>query len=146
MKVFPCSQTTFFDVDDTLIMWSRPAFGDPDAIEITCPASRTQRALMDLTEDGILTPETPPSEMVEVGTWTELVKPHKKHVEQLKLHKMRGHTIIVWSAGGWEWAEVVVRALKLEKFVDLVIEKPTWVYDDLPVVEFMPKNIWMKDE
>lgn len=146
MKVLACSQPTFFDVDDTLIMWSRPAHDDPDAIEITCPASRTLRGLLELSEDGALTPEVPLLEMVEVGTWTERVKPHKKHIEQLKLHKSRGHTIIVWSAGGWEWAEAAVRALKLEKFVDLVLEKPLWCYDDLQPSEFIPKPIWMKDE
>ena len=146
MKVLPCNQPTFFDCDETLIMWNRHAHDDPDAIEIACPVSRTKRGLLELTEDGILKPETPPSEIIVVGSWTERVKPHKKHVEQLKLHSMRGHTIIVWSAGGWEWAEAVVRALKLEQYVNLVIEKPMWVYDDLPSTEFMPKSIWMKDE
>lgn len=145
MKVLPCFQPTFFDVDETLVMWSRPAFDDPDAIEIICPASRCVRALMELSDDGSLNPETP-TEIVSVGTWTERVKPHKKHIEQLKLHKLRGHTVIVWSAGGWEWAEAAVRALKLEKYVDLVIEKPRWAYDDLPPNEYMPKSQWMKDE
>lgn len=145
MKVLPCSQTTFFDVDDTLIMWNRPSVDDPNAIEITCPTSRALRAIQDLNEDGSLTPDAD-VEPIEVGTWVERVTPHKKHIEQLKLHKLRGHTIVVWSAGGWEWAEAAVRALKLEKYVDLVIEKPTWYYDDLQPHEFMGKRYYLKDE
>lgn len=145
MKVLPCNQPTYFDVDDTLIMWNRPVVDDPDVIEITCPTSRTMRTLMEMSDDGSLAPDTP-SEPVEVGSWTERVKPHRKHIEELKKHKMRGHTVIVWSAGGWEWAEAVVRALKLEKYVDLVLEKPTWYYDDLPAQEFMGKRYYLKDE
>lgn len=145
MKVLPCKQPTYFDVDDTLVMWNRPAADDPDAIEITCPTSRTERFLLEMTDDGNLEPDTP-TETVSVGTWTERLKPHKKHIEQLKLHKLRGHTVIVWSAGGWEWAEAVVRALKLEQYVDLVIEKPMWFYDDLMPNEFMGKRYYMKDE
>jgi phosphoserine phosphatase len=145
MKVLPCKQPTYFDVDDTLVMWSRPAADDPDAIEIACPTSRTERFLLEMTDDGTLEPDTP-TETVSVGSWTERLKPHKKHIEQLKLHKLRGHTIIVWSAGGWEWAEAVVRALKLEQYVDLVIEKPMWFYDDLMPNEFMGKRYYMKDE
>lgn len=54
--------------------------------------------------------------------------------------------MVVWSAGGWDWAEAVVKTLKLENFVDLVISKPTWTYDDLQPSEFIPKPQWMKDE
>ena len=142
MKVLPCSQTVFCDVDDTLVMWHRPAADDPDAIEITCPTSSCLRAI----NEQELGWEVDPTEVVTVREWTERLKPHKKHIEQLKKHKLRGHTVIVWSAGGWEWAEAVVRALKLEQYVDLVIEKPTWVYDDLPPNEYMPKSQWLKDE
>lgn len=146
MKVLPCSQTTFFDVDDTLVMWNPPNPGDPDIIEVICPTSRTYRGLLELMEDGSLNPVDINPDAVEVGSWTVRIKPHNKHIAQLKAHKDRGHTIIVWSAGGWEWAEAAVRALKLEKYVDLVIEKPTWYYDDLPCQEFMGKRIYMKDE
>jgi phosphoserine phosphatase len=145
MKVLPCKLPTYFDVDDTLIMWNLPAADDPDVIEITCPTSRTQRALQDMSDDGSLTPDTP-NECVSVGSWTQRVKPHKKHIEALKQHYLRGHTVIVWSAGGWEWAEAAVRALGLQPYVHLVIEKPTWYYDDLQANEILGKRYYLKDE
>lgn len=133
MIVIPCKQTTFVDVDDTLVMWNAtPEQLEKDGVDFECPGS-----MHDIDNDG--NPEWSPS-------WTARLLPHKKHIEQIKKHKMRGHTIIVWSQGGFDWAAAVVKALKLEDFVDLVISKPTWMYDDLPAAGFMPKNQWTKDE
>jgi phosphoserine phosphatase len=61
------------------------------------------------------------------------------HIEDIKRHKARGHLVCVWSAGGSEWAEAAVKALKLEKYVDLVIAKPTWVIDDLEPNQFLKR-------
>lgn len=124
--------TTWFDCDETLVNW----YATDEELEkrgvlFTCPASQV------LHEDGHLVPVEP---------WTTRLVPHKKHVEQLKAHKSRGSIVIVWSAAGSEWAETVAKTLGLEQYVDLCISKPTWVYDDLSVVEFMPEPIWMKDE
>lgn len=65
---------------------------------------------------------------------------HKTHITKMEEHKFRGHRIIVWSAGGSEWAEYVVKLLKIEHLVDLVITKPDWYYDDLRSEVFMPEN------
>jgi hypothetical protein len=65
---------------------------------------------------------------------------HKKHIEKMKDHAFRGHPVIVWSAGGIEWAEWVVKYLGLENIVTLVIEKPAWFYDDLDAAQFMPEQ------
>jgi hypothetical protein len=123
---------TFFDCDDTLVSWNASAEDlEKNGVLFTCPVSKA------LHEDGHL---------VEVGTWTANLVPHKKHIDQLIKHKIRGSTIVVWSAAGSEWAETVAKTLGLEKYVDLCIGKPTWVYDDLPLDEFMPKPVWLKDE
>lgn len=145
MKVLPCTQTTFFDVDDTLIMWNNAREGDPDAIEIAYPASRHIKAIQDIGGEGAFDKDAV-EERAYSTPWTAWVRPHKKHIEQLKLHRLRGHTIIVWSAGGWEWAEAAVKALNLEQYVDLVIEKPTWFYDDKTAAEFMGSPLYLKDE
>lgn len=71
---------------------------------------------------------------------TQRLKPHRRHIENLKKHKFRGHTVVVWSAGGVDWAKSVVKSLKLDKYVDLVIAKPRWVYDDLSPDEFIPPS------
>lgn len=133
MIVIPCKQTTFFDIDDTIVMWNAtPEELVERGVDFTCPGS-----LVDIDNDGNETfaPE-----------WKERLLPHRYHIEQLKKHKMRGHTIIVWSAGGWDWAAAVIKALGLENYVDLVISKPTWAYDDLQPNEFIPKPSWKKDE
>lgn len=125
MRVVKCNQPVYIDVDNTLVMWDDLTPEDKaNGIAITCPISKA------FTEEG---------NEVEVEPWTELLVPHKAHIEMLKQHKLRGHTIIVWSAGGWEWAEAVVKALQLEKYVDVVLEKPMWFYDDLKSSEFMPE-------
>lgn len=132
MIVLRGNQIIFCDVDDTLVKWGTPTTEEEmkDAIPITCPISKTY---ID-------------NEPIEVESWIEYLRPHKKHIEQIKLHKMRGHTVVIWSAGGAEWAEAVVKALNLENYVDLVIGKPTWTYDDLKFHEFMGKVIYLKDE
>lgn len=133
MIAIPCNQTVFFDVDDTLVMWdATPEELKARGVNFICPGS-----IIDIDNDGNKQFSPP---------WTERLLPHRKHIEQLKKHKMRGHTIIVWSAGGWDWATAVVKALQLDNFVDLVISKPTWAYDDLQPAEFIPKPQWMKDE
>lgn len=132
MIVISGNNIVFCDVDDTLVKWA-PTQEELETrgIDITCPKS------MVLNDD---------NEVVDSGSWTQMLVPHRVHIEQLKRHKLRGHTVVVWSAGGFDWAEAVVRALKLEDIVDLVISKPTWIYDDIQPSEFMPKPYWLKDE
>lgn len=124
--------TAWFDVDDTLIMWS-PSKEDLETkgIDITCPKG------VWLNPDG---------ELVASDTWTQRVVPHRLHMKQMITHKSRGHKIVVWSAGGEDWAEAAVKALGLEDYVDIVIGKPDWIYDDKAPEEFMPKAKWYKDE
>lgn len=111
-----CNHTTFFDVDGTLVDLVTRI---PENAGLVIPL-----------------PDVP-------DAWLII---HWKHVEQLKLHKLRQHTIVVWSAGGSDWALNIVKALGLEEYVDLVMAKPTWYYDDLHCSEYMGKNIWIKDE
>lgn len=70
------------------------------------------------------------AETVEINGMSMLV--HQVHVDIMKKHKARGHTIVVWSQGGSEWAEIAIKALQLEDVVDLILPKPYWAYDDLP--------------
>ena len=56
---------------------------------------------------------------------------NKGNLEELKRHGSRGIDVIVWSKGGVHWAKQVVRALKLEKYVAVIMAKPFCYYDDL---------------
>lgn len=131
MISLPDKPTVYVDCDDTLVMWNPTQEQlEKDGIDFECPGSFT-------IIDG---------EMLETPAWMERLVPHKKHIEQIKKHKMRGHLVVVWSAGGASWAASVAKTLGLENYVDLTISKPNWVYDDLPSGEFMPKAKWLKDD
>lgn len=69
--------------------------------------------------------------------------PHFKHIKLLKDFASRGHLVVVWSQGGWKWAETVVRALELSEWVDLIITKPKWHIDDLPSRAYMGDPIYI---
>lgn len=106
-----CNQPTYWDVDDTLIMWNpTPEQLDRYGIEYTDAAGFKKRFM-----------------------------PHLPHIEQLKKHSDRGHTIIVWSAGGSKWAELAVKILGLEAYVSVTIAKPLWYYDDKQPEDFLGK-------
>lgn len=109
----------YCDVDDTLVSWEHFREKREGDVEFTDP------------EDG----------------QPVYLRPNFKHIEQLKSHKMRGHTVVVWSQGGMLWAEEIVRKLGLEKLVDAVASKPNWFIDDLPAKEFMEehKRIFIKN-
>lgn len=60
-------------------------------------------------------------------------KIHEKHVQLLKRFHARGQFVIVWSKGGAEWAKKVVDLLGIEDYVNLIISKPSWLFDDRPL-------------
>ena len=89
------------DVDDTLIMWHIPQGYDGPLVETDLDGFK---------DSGI---------------------PNIHAIEHLKKMKARGYAVIVWSAGGSEWADAVVRALQLEDFVDVVMPKIDFHLDDV---------------
>lgn len=114
------SQHVFFDVDDTLVMWN---YSEDTPIE----------ELIEILVDK----ESRPDIYKNMSLY---LKPHDKHCEHLIKYKLKGHTVVVWSAGGAKWAEAVVKALKLEKYVDFTMSKPNIYYDDVKVTDFMPEQ------
>lgn len=104
-----------FDCDDTLVMWH----------------------LDDKSKN------IPIESPYEKGL-TYFLTPHEKHIRLMKDYKARGFTIVVWSAGGVEWAETVVKALKLEEYVDAVFTKPCRYVDDLKCNEWMGNQVYIK--
>lgn len=121
MKIIESDKLVFFDVDDTLVMWNFQ--GDWSTVTWTVDAE----------------PWGP-------GQGTKTFVVNHTMVQQLIEHTTRGHKVIVWSQGGWEWAKRVVEMLKIEQYVDLVMSKPSWIYDDLQPVNWMPRAQWIGDE
>lgn len=101
------------DVDDTLVMW-------PANKQIKKEWIRAKTIIK-----------------IHHGLCLYELKPHLAHIQLLRKHKAEGHTIMVWSAGGFAWAKTVVEALGLTDIVDLVISKPSIYVDDLKADEFM---------
>lgn len=115
MRVIRNNNSIFVDCDDTLVMW--------DNIHKLEDMSNVKEFIC--------------------GEMKYQLVPHEEHIEYLKSHKQKNQgTVIVWSAGGWEWAEEVVRVLGLEAYVDAVMEKPTRYLDDLHCKEFMGERIY----
>jgi len=83
---------------------------------------------------------------IPVDNHDEMFDVHEGHVEALKKHAARGHTILVWSAGGSDWAEAVIKALQLEEYVDIIMPKANWIYDDISPNEFLPNNLYIHEE
>lgn len=99
----------YFDVDDTLVSWRNYPQGTERSLPFTDPQTKA----------------------------IEMLEPIQKTIAALINHKKEGKTIIVWSAGGSEWAEEVVKTLQLEQYVDVCLTKPKEYYDDIPCTEFM---------
>lgn len=103
-----------FDVDETLILHN-PPIGDFDYVDVKDPLT---------------------------GGVIELAV-HAPMVRLLKEAKHRGSFVIVWSRGGYKWAEAVVKALELENHIDQVMSKPRAYYDDTPVDQWLKDRVYL---
>lgn len=113
MHVIKNELTVAFDCDDTLVLWNKE--NHPKAITFLCPYTKEHIRLV----------------------------PHTEHIKLLKDYKGRGYNITVWSAGGWEWAETVVKTLELENYVDIVQNKMIKYVDDLPGNEILGTRVFI---
>lgn len=115
----------FFDCDSTLVMWPGDKGFDEAKVKVL-----------------VETPDIAILQNSGISSVWELA-PHKEHIDYLKKSKkFNKNTIVVWSAGGWDWALNVVKALELEEYVDAVMAKPVKYVDDLPCKEFMGERIY----
>lgn len=113
IKEIDYENSSFFDVDDTLVMWTWPEDQESKAIYI---------------ED-------------ELGIANKVV-PHLPHIQEIKDHHKAGHRVVVWSQGGRRWAECVVKALKLDEYVNEAMAKPLWYYDDFTSESWLGKPLY----
>lgn len=114
MKTIKSEQILCVDVDSTLVMYER--------------SNKNQRSVI------IIDPYD--------GTKRKLFI-HEPHSKLVKDRKARGAHIIVWSQNGYKWAETVVIALKLQKYVDIIASKPIAIVDDLPASDWLSERIYI---
>jgi hypothetical protein len=110
MKVTENDNIITVDVDDTLVIWDIPQGRESECV------------------------------LFNNFGYAEWLLPHEAHIKLLKQFKVRGHYIIVWSQGGYEWAKAVVETLGLTEWVDEVKTKPKWYIDDLPSTAWMKRT------
>ena len=102
-----------FDVDQTLIIWGK----GPEDCDTWMQCDSTG-----VMEGGVA---------------------HKEHVEALKKHKKDGHFVIVWSAGGGQYARNACIGLGITEHVDLCLDKPMQYYDDIDCSKFMGRTTYL---
>jgi predicted phosphatase len=119
MKVTRNEYITFWDVDDTIVM--HHDHGYSDALKVIDPADI--------------------SCVTFIKVW-----PNNNMIRLLKEEKIRGSHIVVWSRGGYKWAEHVILALKLENYVDEVMTKPLAYFDDKLVEEWLKYRVYLSPE
>jgi len=101
----PDQKTVYFDVDDTLVLWEMP---------ITA-ANEHEFVKFDFPDEN----------------YSVMLKPHQKHIQDLKACYNSNYNVVVWSQGGSDWAAMVVKKLGLSEYVDIIVNKPDFWYDDL---------------
>lgn len=106
----------FVDCDDTLVMWGDDLRAGDRTVSIENPHN--------------------PGEF-------DILRVNEGHLRVLKDRYMRGSYIIVWSAGGYQWAETVVKALELEDYVHQIMSKPLAYMDDKDASQILGERIYL---
>lgn len=75
-----------------------------------------------------------------------VVRINRPMIRLLKESRARGSFVIVWSRGGYAWANNVIRALKLNNYVHLIISKPMAYFDDTEVQAWLPYRVFIGPE
>ena len=113
----PHDKIVAFDCDDTLVMWE-DKFSEPGPERIE---------IIDPNDNGRL-----------------FLRPHKLHIRKLKMYYKTGWFVIIWSAGGADWARTVRDSLGLKEYAHLTMSKPSVVFDDLPVGEGIGRRLYFQ--
>lgn len=116
MVTYQGNRTVFFDVDDTLIEWKECDPNDELAVSI------------------------------KKNGYTFFKREIRAHTTELKLQRKTGNTVVVWSAGGADWAASAIEALGLKEYVDVCLTKPDFYYDDKDVKDWFPKKRFYHEE
>lgn len=114
MTIVKSEQTSFWDIDGTLIL----------------PYDKTQKQLVVEVYDAVT------NKYVKMAV-------HEPMVRLLREERHRGGHIIVWSRGGYEWATNVIRALDLTSCVHMVMSKPMVYFDDQAIESWLQYRVYL---
>lgn len=119
MQVINSENTSFFDVDGTLVIHM--------PTEMIAPGESVQ--VYDAVTKGHVT-----------------VRINRPMVRLMREASFRGDYVVVWSRGGHRWAADVIKALDLVECVDLVLSKPLAYFDDVEIAKWLPYRVFISPE
>lgn len=128
--VLASSNLIFFDIDDTLILW--------DTVFIT-------EFELEAEGEAELVGGVVIKDPHIFDKWF-VFTPHRAHCNILRRNFAQGRQIVVWSAAGHLWAHAVITALGLDRYVTLIMDKPTIIVDDIPMEHWNPKTVYLKHD
>lgn len=108
--------------------------------------SSEQNVMWDIDDTLVITETSGPYDLILFNPNKECnegLMIHHEHVKQLKSHKNRGFNNIVWSGNGYSWAKIVIDALGLNEYVDLIMTKPQKFFDDLPAEQVLVNRVYI---
>lgn len=87
----------------------------------------------------------PTSKVLTLESGNIVVRLHRPHIQLVKdLHAI-GWNVVVWSAGGSDHAENVVKQIGLADYVHVIASKPESYIDDMPFEEQYIKRIYKSE-
>lgn len=84
--------------------------------------------------------------VIQVANGNLVVKFHRRHIELVKQFYSIGWNVIVWSQGGSDHAEHVVKACKLENHIHAIVPKPDVFLDDKEIQDQGIRRSFKKDD
>lgn len=87
----------------------------------------------------------PQSKVLSLERGNLVIKLHKRHIDLVKNLYAIGWNVVIWSQGGSDHAEAVIKQIGLENHVDAILPKPEAYIDDKPFENQSIRRIY-KDE
>lgn len=114
-KTIRNESVVFFDVDGTLILPDEEKYKNSPSVSVLDPIENKYIPM----------------------------RKHEPNIRLLVEENHRGSFVVVWSRGGHEWAESVVKALNLYGLVDLIITKPHAYFDDVKIEDWLKNRVFL---
>lgn len=87
----------------------------------------------------------PTSKVLSLVNGNIVVRLHKVHIQLVKNLYAIGWNVVVWSQGGSDHAEDVVKQIGLTDYVTAILPKPESYIDDLPFEQQYIKRIYKSE-
>ena len=84
--------------------------------------------------------------VIPVANGNLVVRFHKRHIQLVKQFYVIGWNVIVWSQGGSDHAEHIVKACGLENYIHAILPKPEVVMDDKEIGAQGFRRTFKKDD